>query len=479
MRPSFFHFANLLLVSLSLGLISCAGNGPATTTSELEPTPLDVYVKQIDPNYEYNVMKTIERDGLKVHQVEMISQQWLDEEEVDRTLWHHWLMIYEPPVVESTTGMLFISGGSNNGEGPELNDVMGKVALETKSIVSELRMVPNEPLDFKKDDMGPRTEDEIIAYGWKRYLESGDPKWASRLPMTKSAVRAMDTISAVTTANGDSPVYKYFVAGGSKRGWTTWTTAAVDPRVVAIAPIVIDLLNVRESFMYHYRMYGFWAPAVGDYYREGIMDEMDNPKFAELMSFVDPYSYRERLTMPKLILNATGDQFFLNESSRFYYDELKGEKNLRYVPNVGHDISDGSDALETLIAFYQSVLREQPRPEYDWTFEEDGSIRVKTGTEPKAAHLLAGTNPKHRDFRIDSAGPVFESTRLEAVAPNTYVANVEKPESGFTAYFVELTFEGPEKYPLKLTTAVRVTPEGFQHPLPVPGETEIGPEKLE
>lgn len=33
------------------------------------------------------------------------------------------------------------------------------------------------------------------------------------------------------------------VAGGSKRGWTTWTTAAVDKRVFAAIPIVMDMLD--------------------------------------------------------------------------------------------------------------------------------------------------------------------------------------------------------------------------------------------
>lgn len=36
---------------------------------------------------------------------------------------------------------------------------------------------------------------------------------------------------------------QFFVAGGSKRGWTTWDLAAVDTRVAAIAPIVAPVLS--------------------------------------------------------------------------------------------------------------------------------------------------------------------------------------------------------------------------------------------
>ena len=44
--------------------------------------------------------------------------------------------------------------------------------------------------------------------------------------MTKSAVRAMDTVTSVvlSTSGNALTVDKFVVAGGSKRGWTTWTT---------------------------------------------------------------------------------------------------------------------------------------------------------------------------------------------------------------------------------------------------------------
>ena len=70
--------------------------------------------------------------------------------------------------------------------------------------------------------------------------------------------------------------------------------------------------------------------------------------------------------MPKLMLNASGDQFFLPDSSQFYFDDLKGEKYLRYVPNTSHAL-DKSDALETLHAFYASVVNGTERPQIKWT----------------------------------------------------------------------------------------------------------------
>ena len=48
----------------------------------------------------------------------------------------------------------------------------------------------------------------------------------------------------------------HIVAGASKRGYSTWHVAAVDPRVIAIVPIVMDALNFAQNAQHHYRSLG-------------------------------------------------------------------------------------------------------------------------------------------------------------------------------------------------------------------------------
>jgi PhoPQ-activated pathogenicity-related protein len=265
------------------------------------------------------------------------------------------------------------------------------------------------------------------------------------------------------------------VTGASKRGWTTWTTAAVDKRVVAIAPMVIDALNVVPSFEHHYASYGFWAHAVQDYFREGLMDKLDDPGFKKLMEIEDPYSYRERLSMPKLMVSAAGDQFFLPDSSQFYFDQLPGEKHLLYEANTDHSLH-GVDSDESIEAFYQSIVDGGTRPQLRWTFEQDGSIRVTTDQPPQSVTLWQATDTERRDFREETIGRAYQSSRLDPESPGVYVARVAKPAKGWTAFFVEATFAGPGKYPFKFTTAIRVLPDTEPYSLPAKGKTVLEPE---
>src|SRR5262249_38486852 len=176
--------------------------------------------------------------------------------------------------VRHRTALLYISGGTSTTQAPkEADHDIARIAVAAGAVGVLLQQVPNQPLTFR-GDTGPRREDALMAYAWDRFLRTHDPTWLPRLPMTKSAVRAMDTVVAFCARpeGGSLSIESFVVAGSSKRGWTTWTTAIVDPRVVAIVPMVIDLLNVEESFRHHYRAYGFWSQAIKEYVDLGIPD---------------------------------------------------------------------------------------------------------------------------------------------------------------------------------------------------------------
>jgi len=63
-------------------------------------------------------------------------------------------------------------------------------------------------------------------------------------------------------------------------------------------------------------------------------------------------------------------------------------KYLRYVPNADHSLK-GSDAYETLEACYNAVLYDVPLPQFSWTLEKDGAIRITTKDKPSAVKLCA------------------------------------------------------------------------------------------
>jgi PhoPQ-activated pathogenicity-related protein len=465
-------FASVLsLVAATLLLTSAtfAARPQPAGFARASHTALDRYVSAPDSSFAWKVLRELPAEGTTATLLEMTSQRWLTEQEVERPLWTHWITVVRPAKVTSDIALLFITGGSLDRQPPARPPAwLVDAARDTGTVTAELRLVPNQPVIFKDDPARkPRSEDDFIAYTWDKYLRTGDEKWPARLPMTKSAVRAMDAVSAFAASPeaGGQTVRRFVVSGASKRGWTAWATAAVDRRVIALAPAVIDMLNVHPSFVHHWRAYGAWSEAVKDYVDHGIMDWMGTPEFRALMKIEEPYEYRDRLTMPKLILNASGDQFFLPDSSQFYFNDLRGEKHVRYVPNTSHSL-EKSDALETLHAFYSAIVAGTPRPDVRWTFERNGSIKVVTKQVPSDVRLWQASNPTARNFRFDVIGAAYTSTALSPSGPNAWVAQVPAPAEGWTAFFVETTFATGGKYPLKITSGVRVLPDRLPYAAP-------------
>jgi PhoPQ-activated pathogenicity-related protein len=352
------------------------------------------------------------------------------------------------------------------------------------SVTATLFQVPNQPIVFAEDPTKKsRSEDAIIAYTWYHYvMNTSDPEYLLRLPMTKAAVRALDTMASFAAKkNPQVDLTKFVVAGASKRGWTTWTTGAVDKRVIGIIPIVMDLLNMAKNLHHMYRAYGGWTFAFKDYLDLNITMYLDDPRLEQLAAIVDPYAYIDRLTMPKLMICTGGDEFFQNDDSYYYWDQLQGEKYIRVLPNAehscaGHFASIFFDAR----AFYYSLLLDVPRPSFKWSMESSttgGSITLSVDTKPTEVLMFHATTLQdtRRDFRLligipDPSKPTIQPVlwfgeKLSPQANGTYVASMTIPsEGGWSGFFIQMMFAGPRDTVFEFTTQVNIIPDTFYYP---------------
>ncbi|MCF7989340.1 MAG: PhoPQ-activated pathogenicity-related family protein [Thiohalocapsa sp.] len=460
--------------TLAVLAVLCCTQGLASAK-----TALDDYVEKPDASYGFELESTRNKEGYTVFVIQMTSQTWRTPAEVDRTLWEHEVLVAVPWATHSgnqNTAMLIVNGGTNSAPPTEDNDqLLGTLAIATGSIAAMISQVPNQRLAFTDEDE-TRIEDELLAYGMDKYLVTGDPEWLIQLPMTKAVVRAMDTVQQFAReADFAFPtvprVDDFVVLGGSKRGWATWLTAAVEARkgaasrVRAIVPVSIDLLNMDEQFIHHWNAYGFYAPSVHDYADLDIPCRSLSPAGQAMLQIIDPHEYRDRLTMPKLVLNSAGDQFFLPDSSQFYFDQLPEPKQLRYTFNTDHSqAQDLGSIVPATVAWLSEVLDDARPPQFSWTLEPNGAIRVQAADEPERVRLWHATNPDARDFRLETLGPAWTSMELTQTASGEYVGYRAPPPQGWTAFGVELSFAGSTLIPTPLesdqiyTTPVRVTP---------------------
>jgi PhoPQ-activated pathogenicity-related protein len=424
---------------------------------------LDAYAAKPDPTFGWRIDHAISGPGYHGAVLAMTSQTWLDASKVDKPVWTHWLTVIVPDEVHYAKAMLYIDGGTNTDPAPAKPiPYFAKMAVETHSVVADLTDVPNQPLRFAEQPDKPRVEDQIIAYQQSKFVKDHDPQELLRLPMVKSGSAAMTAVQQylASAAGGPLKIDGFVVAGASKRGWTTWLVGATDPRVVAIIPMVINVLDFDATVRHHWEALGYFSPAVKDYIDAGLIPaEIGKPGMDAINRIEDPLNYRDRpaMRMPKYVIDAVGDQFFPPDDTQFGYHKLAQIKRLRMIPNADHSMA-GTDVIDSVTAFYAAVLDHRPLPAYSWTLRKDGAIVVHASGKPLEVNLWQGTDPKARDFRVATLGKAFTATKLTPAKDGTYVGKVAKPDTGYTAYFVELVYPSGTAYPLKFTTEVSVTP---------------------
>jgi PhoPQ-activated pathogenicity-related protein len=423
--------------------------------AQVDPSPkeLDAYIHNGDNSFRWEITDN-SRDDAGIHcVVNMTSQTWHD------IVWKHTMYMIEPAKLTNPDHcVLFITGGAI-GEGPRTDEVQiaNYIANLSGMYVAVLWQVPNQPL------LGGQNEDGLITETLLKAIETKDASWPLLFPMAKSAVRAMDTVQELLSRYRNRNIKGFVVFGASKRGWTTWLTAATqDSRVVAIAPMVINTLNMQPQSEYQMANWGFYSEQIGDYSRRrllsGQIDPNSSPEDLEfrdrLWRMIDPYFYRSRVTIPKLLIHGTNDRYWNLDATKFYWDDLVGAKYLLTLPNVGHNLGEERQkAMTTISAYARLVCSGGTLPAMTWKQETKGdayTLSVTSNLPVKGAKLWVAYN-EGRDFREAK----WTSSDLQPLqgSRGNFLATIPKPPTGHIGFYIELETEY-DGIPCSLTTEV-------------------------
>ena len=432
-------------------------------STEEEYTSMSNYIESTKNEFSYDIQEVIYEENWTGYHIKMISGEWLDSKKVDQVEWWHYVDIIIPKQTTSSTGIMFIDGGEKSEDYFRLDAQSIRNAIKTEAVIVNVSNIPFQPLNFLSSEQDSFEEDDLIAFAWNKFLKQGakqkDVEWLPRFPMTRAIVRAMDLAQEIVLQN-DIVVKDFVVSGASKRGWTAWTTAAVDSRVKAVVPMVIDMLNLVPSFENHYRSYGEFSPAVQEYVNYNIQDWLGTEEFKVLMSYIEPFSFIDKFTMPKYIINAGSDEFFSTDSWRFYYDKLPGEKIIRYVPNKNHSL-DGRYLTEDLVSYFYRVINDIEIPSLSWNLSDNKLIAELDYDGDYDVSVWTAKNDNGRDFRLWEEGELWEETSIGKLANNKYELNVSSNLKGYEATMIEFTIDPESEFPLIISTGPFVFPEKY------------------
>jgi PhoPQ-activated pathogenicity-related protein len=434
-----------LRIAVALCVLAAVGLTPTPSSADLVE-----YVSKPETAFEWQLKHKIESEqsGDRIYDLQFVSQVWQGKQ------WQHQLQIYRPANAAPTSTMfLWGTGGSAS---PEAVSLGLELARKMKAPVAFVYHIPNQPLLE-----GHLREDDLIAETFVRYLTSNDETWPLLLPMVKSVVKAMDVLQAFGKKEWNFSIDKFIVAGASKRGWTTWLTAAVDKRVGAIAPVVIDVLNMRAQMPRQLQAFGAYSSRLAAYSSRGLLPIPETPAGQRLLSMVDPWAYRDKLTMPKLIINGTNDFYWATDALNLYWDGIPHDKWVLYVPNAGHNLrrqdrplrEQLSDLVTSLAAFARHQMSGAAMPTLRWK-HENSNDRLRLIIDATPAPLAA------RLWIAQSATTDFRTTQWREQEVNFFdgkiIGEVTPPEKGHLAFFGELDYD-IGGLPYHLSTQLQVT----------------------
>jgi len=279
-----------------------------------------------------------------------------------------------------------------------------------------------------------------------------------------------------------------FVLSGSGNGWGVWLTGAVDDRVRAIAPIRFDLLNIDKQIDHQVGLRGELSPFLAMFSDQGVMPELDSEKGRQLLKIIDPYEYRDRLTMPKLLLLPGGGRPLATvDAANLFLSDLKGETYLFCAPGLVPDddvpllaqaetglaeeaglfapsagrkaapVPSAKDLRLALRVLFHRLLVGKPMPEFSWEISPEGAFEVTTSDEePPVEVRLWLAESGTRDFESAAANGRWFMEKLKGDEKGVYQGKISQVKDKYRAFYIELVYPSKLGVNFSLTTPVNI-----------------------
>lgn len=463
--------------SLTLGLFIISGcnyaepiKNPCINNDDNYSHILSCYRKSLEASpLNYHLINKEPFAKTELRHYQLSSQSW-PQDKVTQMEWQHNVDIYIPEKPLNKRALLFINDGTNHNinQNPPImpadisKETLASLAVSTRTIVVAISNVPNQYLTLPADT-APRREDDAVAVSWSRFLQ--DPQRNSLLPLHVPMTAAVSQAMSLAQRELSTwQINKFIVSGISKRGWTAWLSLVSDTRTDAVVPFVFDLAGVRPSLAHMYRSYGNnWPIAFYPYYMQNIDTKIDTTPFKNLMKIIDPLQYLDtdqhaRLMAPKYIINASGDDFYVPDNTRFYYDQLPGEKALRVVANSGHYDIKGYTA-SSLAPFIDRLQQGKALPVIT-TQRQQQKLSLSFSEKPRVIKRWTALNSEARDFRY-ACGIRYTATPLTAA--ESLSIPLDTPQKGWQATYIEAVFSDG----FVATSPVMITPDD-KYPITAP-----------
>jgi PhoPQ-activated pathogenicity-related protein len=217
---------------------------------------------------------------------------------------------------------------------------------------------------------------------------------------------------------------------------------AADPRVAGIISMANDVLNSHAQIAHHRAVAGEISTSSGVF--EETIESADLPRGRCLLALIDPFSYRERLVEPKLVVLGTNDDYTPTDALNLYWDDLPGPRSVLYLPNTNHVGSYYHAAVNpTAFAFVRAVAAGRTLPGLSLDLDPRAgelALRVTAGPSARSASVWTATSV-NQEFRTSRwSQSVMRSIQPMIAGTAAFAGELPLPTSGFAAIFAEVEF---------------------------------------